>query len=214
MANKNQTGNIKERPDAAERYYDLKTSAMDDLTNAKPGKTKSYSMQELSKYRRTKGIHMADWLKIVLIKAWFAGAICYFFFWGLGAYLHSLIDMMFIVGMVLGFATDLLTNNLIRFFEVTPGANDRWMMFPKKRYLSLVLNVLYSYFILFCVYSTYTGFNAAVSVMAGKPDLVTVGVEPLLFGILCMAFDLLFVWMKNTAKKVVQDARDKVEGKK
>lgn len=213
MAKKNETGAIKERPDAAQRYYDLKSSAMDDLLNAKAGKAKSYSMEELAKYRNHKGIHLADWLKIVLIKLWFAGAVCFFFFWGLGIYLSSIIDLLFIVGIALGFATDLLTNNLIRFFEKTPGENNRWMMFPKKSYLSLVLNVLYAFLILACVYTTYTGVNSAISVITEQPELVAIGVEPILFGVLCMAFDLLFVWMKNLLLRVVQDARNKVEGK-
>ena len=214
MANKNQAGNIHERPDAAERYYDLKSAAMDDLVNAKAGKSKTYSMEELDKYRSRKGIRLAEWLKILLLKAWMSGAICFFFLWGLSIYLGSIIDMLFILGIALGFATDLLTNNMIRFIEKTPGANDRWMMFPKKRYISLILNVLYSYLILYCVYSTYSGINLALNAINGQTNEVLLGVEPILFGLMCMGFDMLFIGMKRLFMRVVRDARDKVEGKK
>lgn len=214
MSDKKVSGPMKERPDAAERYYDLKSRAMDDLVDARAGNSKKYSMEELGKYRRHKGIHVADWVKILLFKAWFGGAVCFFFLWGLGIYIGNMIDMLFILGMALGFVTDLLTNNCIRFIERTPGANNDWMMFPKKGFISLPLNILYSYFILACVYSTYTGVNLVITTLTNRPQDVPLGVEPILFGLLCMAFDLLCVGIKRTFKRVVRDARDKVEGKK
>ena len=214
MQDKHDAGQEKTRPDVTGRYYDLKSSALDDLVNARRGKSRQYSMEELSKYRRGKHFHFPDWLKVVFVKAWFAGAVCFFFLWGLGLYIHSTIDMLFVLGIALGFSTDLLANNVIRFIEKTPGANDRWMMFPKKNYISLVLNVLYSFAVLFCVYTTYTQVNEAIVRLNEQPDTVPLGVEPLLFGILCMLFDLLFVWIKQTFLRVVRDARDKVEGKK
>lgn len=175
QSNKN-GGGEKVRPDAAQRYYELKSSAMDDLVNAKPGKSKTYSVEELGRYRKHLGIRIADWVKILLIKGWFAGAVCFFFFWGLGIYIASLIDMLFILGMALGFVNDLLVNNLIRFFEKTPGAHSAWMMFPQKRYISLVLNVLYAYVILFCVYTSYTGINGAAVALTGNAEQLALGV--------------------------------------
>lgn len=214
MPKKQNESNIRERPDAAARYYEMKSAAMDDLLDAKAGKSKKYSMEELGKYRSHKGIHVADWVKIIFIKAWICGAVCFFFFWGLGSYIGNLIDMLFILGVALGFATDLLANSMIRFFERTPGANDRWMVFPPRKFISLVLNVLYSFLILWCVYSFYGGVNLAINTITGQADAVPLGVEPILFGILCMLFDLLFVGVKRMFNRVIRDARDKVEGKK
>ena len=212
MQNKNDKGRIKERPDAAARYYELKGSAMDDLVDGK-GKKKSYSMEELHKYRSKKGLHLPQWLKIVLIKIWFAGAVCFFFLWGLGMYLGSVLDMLFITGIALGFVTDLLTNNVIRFVEDRPGANDAWMMFPKKRYVSLVLNVLYCFALLYCIYTAYNTINVILLAATGQTDKVILGVEPILFGVLFTGFDLLFVGIKGMFMRLIRDARAKVEGR-
>ena len=37
-----------------------------------------------------------------------------------------------LVGLGLGFVTDLLVNKLFRYYEKTPGGNNRWMMVTKK----------------------------------------------------------------------------------
>lgn len=214
MANKQTDHHEQVRPDAAARYYELKSAAMDDLLEAKAGKSKKYSMEELDKYRSHKGIHLPDWLKFLFIKAWIAGAVCFFFFWGLGTYVGSLVDMLFILGAALGFATDLLTNSMIRFFEKTPGANGKWMMFPPRKFVSLVLNVLYSFVILYCVYTFYGLVNTAINAVTGQADAVPLGVEPVLFGILCMAFDMLCIGIKRMFLRLIRDARAKVDGRR
>ena len=213
MANKIPEPNQKVRPDASSKYYELKSAAMNDLLDAKKGKSKRYSAEELDKYRSHKWIRVADWVKIIFIKAWISGAVCFFFFWGLGTYVGNMIDMLFILGMAMAFATDILTNGMIRFFEKLPGANDRWMMFPPKKFISLVLNIPYSYLILYCVYTFYGAANLAINTVNGVTDAVPLGVEPILFGLLCMGFDLLFVGVKNLFLRVVRDAQRKVEGK-
>lgn len=209
---KKQTGSpVKERPDAAERYYELRSRAVDDLIDAQAGKTSAYSDEELKKYRAKKGFRLPEWIKIVVIKAWFAGAVCFFIFWGLGIYVTALPDMLLLIGIALGFVTDLLTNNALRFIEKRPGEHARWMMFPKKSYLSLVLNVVYSFLILYCVYGFYGVVNTAIVSLTGKTDSVPLGVEPLLFGILCMVFDLAAVGVKQLFLRIVRDARSSVE---
>lgn len=213
MAKKESNSRIKERPDAAARYYELKNRAVDELLDAQSGKATAYSDEELKKYRAKKGIRFPEWLKIVVIKAWFAGAVCFFIFWGLGIYVTAMLDMLLIIGIALGFVTDLLTNNALRFIEKRAGENDRWMMFPRKSYVSLVLNILYSFLILYCVYSFYGIVNTAIVSFTGQTDAVPLGVEPLLFGLLCVGFDLLFIGAKRLFLRIVRDARTKVENK-
>lgn len=197
------------REDTAARYVGARREAVDKLLDAQRGKVKSYSMEELGKYRGKKGLHVPAWLAVMFIKAWFAGAVCFFFFWGLGVYITSMLDMLFILGMALGFVTDLLTNNLLRFLEKTPGDNDRWMLFPPKYYFSLPLNVAYSYLILYLVYSSYNLINAGIVAATGQVGTVPLGVEPILFGILCMAFDLGCVGLKQVFKSILRDAKAK-----
>lgn len=188
-------------------YYKLHTKAVDDLADQDPNHVPEYSEEELKRYRKKGGIHLPEWLKACLIKAWFAGAVCFFIFWGLGIYVPNMLDMMVVLGIVLGIVTDLMVNNIFRFYEETPGANDKWMMFPKKRYSNFFFNMVYGFVLLFCVYTWYQFLNGMILAIAGPMDTVPIGVEPVLFGTFYTAFDMLFIGMKHLFLRVVADAK-------
>lgn len=185
--------------------YTLKTDAVEALVNADAEKVPDYSKEELGKYRSRGGIRLPNWLKMIAIKAWFAGAVCFFFLWGLGTYIAGL-DMLVVTGIALGMVTDLLTNNTLRFLEKTPGENELWMMIPPKGVRSFILNLVYACVILACVFLFYNVLNYTIMIVTGVEDTVFVGVEPLLFGLLCMGFDMLFIGIKRLLKSIVRDA--------
>lgn len=196
-------------------YYKLNTKAVDDLVSANAENSPEVPMEELQKYRSKSGLHLPGWLKAVLLKAWFAGAACFFIFWGLGLYLTNLGDMLLVFGLALGLVTDLLVNNILRFAAATPGENDGWMMFPKKGMGSFFLNILYGFFLLFCVYTLYQLINSALVSLTGRSDTVPLGVEPILFGLFYTGFDLVFIGLKHLAGRILSDAKLAVkEGKK
>lgn len=192
------------------KNYDLKSEAVENLVNADSGTAPEFSQEELEKYRSRKGIRIPEAVKLLFIKAWFSGAVCYFFLWGLGTYVSSLIDMLFVLGVALGMVTDLLVNNVIRFIEKTPGQNDRWMMFPHKGTVSFFLNIVYSFLILLGVYMLYNLINYVIIGITGMADTVPLGVEPVLFGVFCMAFDMLFIGIKRLTGSIIRDAKDAV----
>lgn len=183
--------------------YELKSKAVEDLVSAEAGDAPEYTQEELDKYRSHKGIRLPHLLTIALIKAWFAGAVCYFILWGLGIYLSSTIDMMFILGIVLGMVTDLLVNSALRFLEKTPGENERWLMVRQKGVIGFFLNIFYGFVLLICVYMLYNLINYAIIAVTGKTDTVPLGVEPVLFGTFFMAFDMLFVTIKQRIKRAL-----------
>jgi len=195
-----------EKKSAAE-YYQLNLKAVEDLVSADESNSPPVSEAELRKYRKVSKIRLSDWAKAVLIKIWFAGAVCFFFLWGLGNVIRDRLDQLLVVGVALGIVMDVLENNLYRFYAKTPGANDRWMMFPKKRYITFPLNILYCFLILFCVVMTYDAINAAVIAITGARDTVPLGVGPILFGTFAAAWDLLFIQMKRTAQRMLDDAK-------
>ncbi len=201
--------NNTDRDDVIINNYNLKSDAVDALVNADSEDIPEYSQEELDQYRSRKGKGVPETVKVLFIKAWFAGAVCFFFLWGLGTYIGSMIDMLFILGVALGIVTDLLVNNVLRFIEKEKGANDRFMMFPKKGTLSLFLNVFYSFAVIACVYSLYNLINSLINTVTGNTDAVPLGVEPILFGLFCMGFDLLFVTVKNVVKSIIEDAMEK-----
>ena len=188
------------------RNFDLKTEAMDALVNNDTEKVPEYSQEELKKYRSKGSIRIPGWLKVLGIKIWFAGAVCFFILWGLGIYISGL-DMLVATALALGMVTDLLTNNILRFLETTPGENDDWMIFPPKGVRSFVLNLVYGFVVIGCVFMFYNFVNSIIITITGAVDTIPIGVEPLLFGLLCMGFDMLFVGCKRLIKSIIRDAK-------
>ena len=189
------------------RNYELKSEAVDKLLKAEKGEVPEFSQEELKRYRSKGGLKIPETLKVVLLKTWFAGAVCYFILWGLGTYIYSIIDMLFILGIVLGLVTDLLTNNVIRFVEKTPGENDKWLLFPKKGMVSFFLNMVYAIVLVALVYGLYGVINSVLAVLLGLTDTVALGVEPILFGVFTMGFDMLFIGCRNLMKNIIADAK-------
>ena len=202
MSKKRKAVTAEEKKSAAD-YYKLKTDAVDRLVNAK--NAPKVSEAEIRKYTSKGKIYIPTWVKILFIKFWFSGAICYFFLWGLGIYLQNL-DLMFALAVGLGLATDLMVNHALRIFEPEPHAFDRWMMVTTRKFWSLFINIVYSAVVLYCVIKTYEVINTIIAGDVSNAESVPVGVEPLLFGLLYMLFDMLLILMKNTLIKILRDA--------
>ena len=204
----------KKGPEKAEierqvNYYELKTKAVEDLVTADESNSPEVSREELLRYKSGPKLQVEDWVKLLFIKGWFAGAVCFFFIWGLGGYLASQLDLLFIAGFALGVVTDLLTNPVLRFFEKTPGGNSQWMMFPKKGFVTLPLNILYGYVILALVYTIYTAINGIAAHVTGNMETVVLGVEPVLFGVFSLCVDLLLLQGKHLLLRLIHGAAEK-----
>jgi hypothetical protein len=193
-------------------YYKLHARAVDDLIHASEDNSPPVSEEELRKYRSGPKVTLSDTVKALLIKFWFAGATCFFFLWGLGNVLNHWLDQLVVLGLALGAVTDLLTNNLYRFIARTPGANDRWMMFPQKAFYTLPLNIVYAYVLLFMVVTTYNVVNAAILGLGLAQGGTPLGVGPILFGVFTAAWDTLLIQIKRTAQNVLADARRSAKG--
>ena len=192
-------------------YYKLHTGAVRDLVEADESNSPEVSEEELLKYRSGPKLRLADWVKVILIKMWFAGSVCFFIFWGLSSYIGARLDLLLVFAIALGVVTDVLTNNILRYYAKTSGGNDRWMMFPKKGYITFPLNILYAIVLLFCVDMFYTLLNIPLSAASGGSGL-TLGVGPILFGVVYTAFDLLFITIKRTLRQIVADAMRNAKG--
>ena len=189
-------------------YYKLKLQAVDDLVNATPENSPQVSRQELKKFRAAPKRRVPNWVKAVLLKAWFAGVVCYFFIWGLSTFLLNPWDLLLILAVVLGGVTNLLTNSILRFIAREEGEYDRWMMFPGKSVLYLPFDVIYAAVLILCTVLTYNALN----LLLVGPDSASaaVGVGPINFGIIVTLWDLLFLSLKRLAKRILDDAKEKV----
>lgn len=197
MSRKNNSRYKKPETDKQSEYYKLNTRAVEELVTADESNSPQVTEEELRAYRSGPKRRIPGWVKILFVKFWFAAATCFFFIWGLGGYLADLLDLLFVTGMALGIVTDLLTNPVLRFFERTPGDHSRWMMIPKKGYISFPLNILYAYVVLFMVFMLYNGINFACLWITGTENVIFLGVEPVLFGLFYLGFDLLFIQIKE-----------------
>lgn len=213
MAKKNE--NFNEENDQLKDYYELNTDAVDRLVNAK--NAPEVSEKEIRKYKGKGGKWtIPSWVKIMFVKFWFSGAICYFFLWGLGLYLQNL-DLMVALAIGLGVVTDLMINGLLKYFEPQKNAYDKWMMVTVRKWWSMILNILYAGVLLFFIVQTYEIVNRLITggvPVDGEGVPVPVPVEPLLFGLLYMGYDMLFIVIKNNVVKAFRDANEKVSKSK
>ncbi|MBQ7488708.1 MAG: hypothetical protein IJT77_14560 [Clostridia bacterium] len=188
-------------------YYKLHTEAINDLINASPENSPKVSEEELRKYRSKQGIRLSDAAKALLLKGWFNGACCFFFFWGIGFYVNGTLDQMFILALAMGILNDLIVNNMLRFMSRTKHGNDVFMMYPEKKYVNLFLNILHFFLVLFLVFMVYNVINIILNAIMGTPDGVHFGVEPVFFGIITLGVDMLLIQMKRTIKQMLADAK-------
>ena len=190
-------------------YYNLHTEAVEDLVSATRENTPRYSEEELNKYRsgKTKW-KFPQWLKVLGIKFWFYGAVCFFVFMGLGMYLADSLDMLFVAAIVLGMVTDLLINHFLRFTEKLPGGSKKWMMVTKRGATGFFMNLMYGFVLLFLTVTCYSLINAFISYLAGGTENAPLlGVEPILFGLFTTGADTLCVACRNLLCKIIADAR-------
>lgn len=190
-------------------YYKLKTQAIEDLVTADESNSPEVSAEELRRYQSGPKLKIADWVKLLFVKAWFPGCVCFFFIWGLGGMVADQLDLLFITGIALGVVTEMLTNNVLRFLEKKPGGNDRYMMFPQKGYITFPLNILYAFVLLFLVYTLYNIINLVIIQLTGMVDKVPLGVEPILFGIFYLGFDMILIQGKHLILDIVKGGKRK-----
>lgn len=173
----------KEIPKAEKDYYKLNTDAVDRLAKANQGEARKVSDKELQQYKSSKLALIPIWAKALFIKFWFAGAVCFFFYWGLSAYLGSWLDQIFVFGIGLGIVTDLLTNNVLRFLSSDDKEYYPYMMFSSSKYWTFVANILYAFVLLVLTIGVY--------------DLLHMNVEPIFFGIVYTAWDMLLIRVRD-----------------
>lgn len=211
MAKKENKKKQTESKTSSQDYYKLKTDAVNRLVNAEK-KTYPKSKTDPGKQYRSSALSkIPNWIKVLFVKFWFSGAVCFFIFWGLGLYVTDMLDMIVVMAIVLGMVTDILVNNALRFSESYEGQNSKWMMFPKKKYFTFFANIIYSFVLLGCVIYFYEAVNIFINNASGTEGKIYLGVEPILFGLSYMAFDLVFIGIKNTLISIVKDAMKKNE---
>lgn len=193
------------------KAYELHTEAVERLATADES-APEVDEKEIKKYRKGFLYRVPMWAKALFVKFWFNGAVCYFFVWGLGFYIQNSIDILIVLALAMGAFNSLIVNNVLLFLDDGGNGYSKWLFIPqlnfdttsKKLWWSIgsfFLDLIYASLVVFIVYLIYYGANKAAS--------GAIGVEPLSFGLLYLAVDLIFIGMKFLAVRIVKDALTK-----
>lgn len=214
-----------------EDYYDLRTEAVDDLVealktgksdeeittniaeitgeevNAKPGSKKA----EFDPYRRDKLSALPTWLKAIFIKWWFAGCVCYFVMMGLGSLLGDPSpatneNLFVLTAVIYGMIVDVMVNPIFRRLESDRKEYNNYMMFPFpfKAFWTFFANLIYYFIVMILVNVSINGINLAIHAMGSKSNIYF---EPLLFGTLAVAVDMVFIGIKDLIVYLVKRSK-------
>lgn len=192
-----------------EDYYDLKTDAVDRLVNASADTAPEIGEDQPDPYKSGFLSHVPTWIKALFIKFWFNGAVCFFFLWGLGTYITDYMVLVLVLGIAQGIVTDILVNNLFRFLQTDEHEYDKWMLLPQKAFWTFFANIIYALALIVCVVLLYNGINTLIIYVQNlSEDSVPLGVEPILYGLFYLAFDLIFIGIKNMIVHLVRKAKN------
>lgn len=201
--NKNETSDSK-------KYYDINVKAVNELAeamNEKPKFNEKLPKDAPNPYKIDFLARIPTWIKVVFIKFWIGGAICYFGFFGLGAYVPGILDLQVLVGLITGIVNDFLVNPGFLYFESDQKEYHKYLMIPisGKRIWTLLVNIAYGIIITLIVAQIYYFINVVVVVFKDLPkDTITIPVEPIGYGIILLLVDLFFVSIKNYIVKIAK----------
>lgn len=213
-----------------ENYYDLKVDKVDELVAALKDEevdeevnfemsanmgfddpshyTKTGKARKFNPYRIDMLARVPTFLKALFVKFWFSGVVCYFVMMGLGVYLmYDDLDMLVIVGIVMGIVNDIFVNPIFRYMESDRREYNNFMMLPFafKQFWTFFLNIIYYLFVVVLVNYIYTFINLFIGGLA---------VEPILFGIFAIMVDMAFIGIKDLIVYLVKRHKNKKrEGK-
>ena len=189
------------KDDSYKENYSLHQDAIDALVTANKENTPKVDEKEIQSYKQDKLSKIPVWLKALFIKFWFNGAVCFFFIWGLGMFLAAW-DLILVTGIAMGAVTDILVNNV--FFYFGDERYNNWMLIPVKKFWAFFVNIVYSCVVMLLVVYFYEGVN----LLFGAKN-TGFNVEPITFGLIYLAIDLVFIWIKNLVIKIINDAKEK-----
>ena len=204
-----------------EEDYSLKVEAVETLTKAinegtikeipeeqKKAEQQSYKVDKLAK--------IPSWIKVIFVKFWVAGAICFFFMWGLGMYIKNSLDMYVVVSLAFAFINDLFVNSAFLYFESDKKEYHKWLLVPvpAKKIWTIFANIPIGFLEAFLINQLYALTNKIVVTVGNlDPNTIPVTMEPLLFGLFYVIVNLFLLLIKNTIVNIVNDALKKANTK-
>jgi hypothetical protein len=136
-------------------------------------------------------------VKVFLLKFWLAGAVYFFAGWGLFMNTVDKLDEILVIGVILGAVVDLFLNRLLNWMKTPEVDTDDYAFIHYKGFFSFLLNIVYCLAITVLIAYLYTGVNLALIAIFHLDDTsIPFGVEPIGFGLMFYAIDLLCVFIR------------------
>ena len=152
------------------------------------------SMDDLHAYKQQGFLaRIPYWIKAVLLKYWFYGAICFFVLMGLGASLEKGENRAIACGLIAGLVFDFIVYGIYRAMDSDKKESKHYMMFKSKSVYSVLINVSYQLLVFIL------GMLIMTSIVATYKDPVNNWFlqEPFSQALVLTALDAVFVLIKN-----------------
>lgn len=138
----------------------------------------------------------------LLIRFWAAGSVYFFLGWGTGLGLGSILDFIFLLGIVMAVVEMFIVNPIIKHMlnvKTSAGYLDTSVLSKVKYRLIYILKTI---FLMTVVAAVYSLLNIAAIIIFSLPEnTVAVPGEPILFGVLYVAAHQLLERLTNNIKE-------------
>ena len=162
--------------------------------------------QQFDPYRIDRLAMIPAPVKAVVIKFWFAGAVYYFIGLGIAALnTPSQLDLVVVLGIVLGMVTDLMVNSIFRFMRTDKNDYAPYMVFGAKKFRNFFLNILYNIVLSFLIAYTYNFINIFAQNLGWVEEgAVLITAEPLLYGVFYLMYDFAVLGIIALVRKIMK----------
>jgi len=149
---------------------------------------------ELNPYRIDRFDSIPICIRVNVVKWWCYAACYYLVGFGMPQLMYSVIDTMFTLGLVMGLVSALVIAFIVRGICVKEEVYNKYLAIKNNGPIRIIQHVLYSWILVTMVTMTYQIINTAIiAVMNLETGVITLAVEPIIFGVFVVIYDILFI---------------------
>ena len=148
----------------------------------------------------------------LFIRFWAAGAVYFFIGWGTGVGLGSVLDFIFVLGIVMAVVEMFVVNPVIRLMLHTKseiGYLDTTVLSKVKYRLLYIFKTMIIMAVVIAIYEITN--RGTISLLGLPSESVVLPGEPILFGIFYIATENLFNNFINNIKVKMKDVKENVK---
>lgn len=150
------------------------------------------------------------WIKVLILKYWFFGAINFFMLMGIGSsdgnsdYWQW---MAIFCGLIGGAFYDFVINKIIMLWETDKHEGKYFSMIISKKYYAMIINIIYFVFLFINVYLVQNALGDFFHKTLKWN--YTPGQEPFSFGLIVLGIDAFYLLIKNGIVYLIKKLRNK-----